>query len=730
MPLRKPPPSPSLLSPSAYDDDVRSLRSLSDQDSDSEDDELVKGSRTTLELSQHDRTVLEEEEERERLLVKKTSTHGLRRIFGHENASSVRIGRQERRRQRRLQRRADRIQRMDDKGEEEGLMFEMEEGTFHDDASSESSAGSSDLVHVTVDSRAYKSSRSSWCWKIALLSLSIIVLFLILFLGAYKESSGFRSSRRQPTILSNGTSLFLPTTILISLDGFRADFLNRGLTPTLNSFIANGVSPSYMLPSFPSVTFPNHFTLVTGLHPESHGIVGNTFWDPALGEEFYYTDPLRSMQPKWWTAEPLWVTAEKQGVRTAIHMWPGSEAHIGKIEPTYLDKYNGKEDLIIKANRVISFLDLPGDEEVDDLPSTTDTRPQLIAAYVPNVDADGHTFGPNSTEIRHTIAQVDQMLANIFQGLHDRNLTDIVNVVIVSDHGMATTSTDRLVQLEDLINIDLVERLDGWPLRGIRPKRPEDLETLKQQLAESSKPYRDSIEVYTRETMPDRYHFSQNDRIAPLWVIPKTGWAIVERANFDVKEAKKNNKVYHPRGLHGYDHEHPLMRSIFVARGPKFPHNPNSRVKNFRKSQSTTNIAVGSQLKECTPENIEVYNIVCDSLEIEPHPNNGTLRLPLNPMGLHSPEDSPGAETLDDPPISTSTSPSNVAITSKPQNDAPSRPPVTTSAAAPDSTPTPKAGEQDGDTSPKSSPSLWDKLLDKIERLKNWAQGLLESVDG
>ncbi|KKZ67479.1 ectonucleotide pyrophosphatase/phosphodiesterase family member 1/3 [[Emmonsia] crescens] len=707
MPLRKAPPSPSLLSPSAYDDDVVSLRSLSDQDSDSEDDELIKGSRTTLELSQHDRTVLEEEEERERLLVKKRPTDGLRRIFGHENGSSVRIGKRERRRQRRLQRRAERIKRMGDKGEEEGLMFEMEEGTFHDDASSQSSGTSSDLVHVTSDSRNYKSSRSSFCWKVVLLSTGIVVLFLILFLGAYKESGGFRSSRRHRTILSNGTSLFAPTTILISLDGFRSDFLNRGLTPTLNSFIANGISPDYMLPSFPSVTFPNHFTLVTGLHPESHGIVGNTFWDPVLKEEFYYTDPARSMQPKWWTAEPLWVTAEKQGVRTAIHMWPGSEAHIAPVEPTYLDKFNAKEDLVHKANRVLSFLDLPGDEEAEDLPSDTDRRPQLIAAYVPNVDTDGHKFGPNSTEIRNTIAQVDRMLANIFQGLHDRNLTEVVNIVIVSDHGMATTSTDRLVQLEDLIDIELVDRLDGWPLRGIRPKRPEDLDTLKQQLAESSKAYHDSIEVYTRETMPDRYHFSNNERIAPLWVIPKTGWAIVERTSFDVKEAKKNNEVYHPRGLHGYDHEHPLMRSIFVARGPKFPHNPNSRLKNF--------------------QNIEVYNIVCDSLEIEPHPNNGTLRLPLNPIGFHSAENFPGAETPDDPPISTSAS--NAVITSKPQIDSPNQPSVTMSSPnAPDSTSTSENDGQSSDTS-KGSSSLWDKFLDRIEWLKDWAQGLLESDD-
>jgi predicted AlkP superfamily pyrophosphatase or phosphodiesterase len=105
--------------------------------------------------------------------------------------------------------------------------------------------------------------------------------------------------------LYNGTHIFKPTTILISLDGFRADFLNRGLTPTLQSFIEQGVAPEYMMPSFPSVTFPNHFTLATGLYPESHGIVGNTFWDPVIEKEFYYTDPARSMTPEWWNAEPV-----------------------------------------------------------------------------------------------------------------------------------------------------------------------------------------------------------------------------------------------------------------------------------------------------------------------------------------------------------------------------------------------------------------------------------------
>lgn len=175
------------------------------------------------------------------------------------------------------------------------------------------------------------------------------------------------------------------------------------------------------------------------------------------------------------------------------------------------------------------------------------------------------------------------MLDQLFHGLEKRNLTGIVNVIIVSDHGMATTDVSRMIQIEDLIDIDKVEHLDGWPLVGIRPKNPDDLQLLYKQAAEKGKS-NPNFDVYLRdENMPERYHFSNNKRIAPLWIIPKTGWAIVPRDEFNIAEAKANNEVYHPRGLHGYDHEHPLMRAIFVARGPAFPHQPHSKVEVFRK---------------------------------------------------------------------------------------------------------------------------------------------------
>lgn len=426
--------------------------------------------------------------------------------------------------------------------------------------------------------------------------------------------------------MSNGTSTFLPTTILISLDGFRADFLYRNLTPTLNSFVQSGISPRYMNPSFPSLTFPNHFTLVTGLHPESHGIVGNTFWDPESEMEFYYTDPARSMQSEWWQAEPVWETAELAGIRSAVHMWPGSEAHIDGVEPTYVDKYNGDELLENKVDRILGLLDLPGSQDIGAMEDQP--RPQLIAAYVPNVDHYGHLYGPNSTEIRATISSVDSMLGDLFAGIDERNMTDIVNIIVVSDHGMATTSIHRMAQLEDLIDTSLIEHIDGWPLYGLRPKdpSPETLEELYKTLTTKSAlpEYEGAFNVYLRDrNMPERYNFVANPRIAPLWIVPNVGWAVVTRDEFDVADGLHRELVYHPRGLHGYDHQHPLMRAIFVARGPAFPHTPGSRVAEF--------------------QNTEVYNIVCDSLGIVPKPNNGTLRLPLKPVGMHDsmPEELP-----------------------------------------------------------------------------------------
>lgn len=580
---RQEPEKDALLSRKSYDADAFDVDGDNEPVSDDEEGSLTD--RTSGDINREDLEVMEDDYEAEDVSHTSGPAKGgrLRGLFskGYAKVDNDQIPLQEKRSQkeRRASRRhRERLKRGETDSE---LVYDMEEGG---EASQSPSRDSSevDLRRLRVIQGDKPAKRKNGFKRVAL-HASIIAFFLLLLFGAYKATKSNKDAQKKvglPLTLSNGTSLFAPTTILISLDGFRADFLQRGLTPTLNRFIQEGISPLYMLPSFPSVTFPNHYTMVTGLYPESHGIVGNTFWDPEERDEFYYTHPQKALQGKWWGGEPVWLTAELQGVRTAIHMWPGSEAHIGDVPPAHVDKFNGEEALSSKVDRILGLLDLPG----PDSPHAEDSnpRPQLIAAYVPNVDADGHEYGPNSTEIRQTIRNADEMLAEIFQGIQERNLTDIVNVIVVSDHGMATTSTDRTVQLEDLLDINDIEHTDGWPLYGIRPKDPENLQNMYDHLKETTadKPH---LHVYLRDKdMPERYHFSNNPRIAPLWIVPDAGWAIAPKAEFDVEKAKKEGLDYHPRGLHGYDYENSLMRAIFVARGPAFPHPAGSRMDKFR----------------------------------------------------------------------------------------------------------------------------------------------------
>ncbi|KAK3059179.1 hypothetical protein LTR09_000745 [Extremus antarcticus] len=592
-----------------------------DQPDDSESDDGERAARPSEDVRRHDRETMTAEDEAERLI-------------GGGPTEESRMGKSYRGDG--AQRKKKRRRRDGRSGEEEKreLMYEMEEGGPRNSSAESVTSSSEGDMQRLGEVQARRPSRAKRWTTLSVIHIFIVAAFLALLYGAYRATTGTKISNDTSTTaptLSNGTHTFAPTTILLSLDGFRADFLDRGITPTLNGFIRSGVSPRYMQPAFPSLTFPNHFTLVTGLHPESHGIVGNTFWDPDTKKEFYYTDPARSMTPEWWNAEPIWVSAEKQGVRSAIHMWPGSEAHIAGIEP----EFNADERLDRKVQRVLHWLDMPSDQDVRNsgIERVKERRPQLIAAYVPNVDADGHKYGPNSTYIRSTIAEVDGMLASLFNGIADRNLTNVINIVVVSDHGMATTATSRLVQLEDVVDTSLIEHTDGWPLYGLRPFDTSDaqLTNLYNQLVAKSKlpKYQDAFDVYLRDkNMPAKYHFSANQRIAPLWIIPRAGWAIVKKHEFDIVAAKQTNDVYHPRGLHGYDHEHPLMRAIFVARGPAFPHSGGSRVKEF--------------------QNTEVYNIVCDSLAMEPKQNNGTIRLPFATEGKHDFDAKP--DEIYDPP--------------------------------------------------------------------------------
>lgn len=723
-----------LLSNDQYDDDAPDVDASTrrpGEDEHEDDDDSLDG-RTIRNSAEYDHEVFEDDYEGQGTGTRQGGPAG-----GRKDYTSLKADSRDETHNIRKARRADRKfrKRRRREGESE-LVYEMEEGgprgsSEEDERKSIDSMAEADLK-LLGDTTTRKSGRRKTKIKLALHG-GVLVLFLLFVWLAYNATRSTKASSLALQVISNGTALFAPTTIIISLDGFRADFLQRDLTPTLNGFIATGISPRWMLPSFPSVTFPNHYTMATGMYPEAHGIVGNTFWDPDMQDEFYYTNNSIAHNPKWWGGEPFWVTAEKQGIRSAIHMWPGSEAHIGGIEPSNVDVYDGGEELESKVNKILRYLDLPGQEhEGFAAMANHEQRAQLIAAYVPVVDRDGHNYGPNSTEINETISKVDNMLALLFNRIQERNLTHIVNVIITSDHGMATTDVTRMLQFDDLLDVSKIQHIDGWPLYGLRPTDPNDLASLHQQLLESTKD-NPNVEVYLRdEDMPERYHFSNNQRIAPLWLVPKAGWAIVTKEEFDIEDALKTGAVYHPRGLHGYDHEHPLMRAIFVAHGPAFPHTPGSRMEVFRKCHSCHNHEPEADL---SIENTEVYNILCDSLGLTPAPNNGTLRLPLKPTGLHSDADTIQAEIPSDPPIHSLTNSSMPAPASPTLADV--------SANGTDimaSTTLPWAGastdpadgekeEEDGDGKKLRIGKIWQWLTDKVNGVKEWAHGLFHGDD-
>lgn len=430
----------------------------------------------------------------------------------------------------------------------------------------------------------------------ALVGLLVAVIVLSVLLG----KRGSKSTVPSKAVLSNGTDMFYPTTIFISLDGFHPHYISEKLTPTLHNLLLNGYGAPYMIPSFPSSTFPNHWTMATGLYPQYHGIVGNRFYDPVLEREFINVIPKKSLDPVFWGGEPIWSTAELQGVKSAIHMFPGSEVVFPKGNPSEMDRYNGTELLEIKTERVLGWLDRPFEQ-----------RPELIVAYVPNVDSKGHANGIKGEELEKELTYVDEFVGSILQGVEDRNATDIINVVIVSDHGMSPTSNDRLVYLDEIVNVTKIQHIDGWPLFGLRPFPEYTVEELNEEL-KSTFIEDNGYKFYLREDLPEDWHFGGDptnvnhdfyERVAPIWVIPDIGFSITTHDDMDRK-----NGEYRPKGVHGYDNKEVLMRAIFLGSGPYFK----------------GKISKEKPYKVNPFENVEVYGILCDMLNLNPAENNGT----------------------------------------------------------------------------------------------------------
>ncbi|KAI7871483.1 alkaline-phosphatase-like protein [Spinellus fusiger] len=356
-----------------------------------------------------------------------------------------------------------------------------------------------------------------------------------------------------------------------------------------------------MHPSFPSSTFPNHWTLATGLYPEAHGIVGNTFYDPVLKEEFMYNKEEVTNKTQWWGGEPIWVTAALQGLRTAVDMWPGSTASVHHVRSNFLVKFNETVSPHEKMDTVLKWIDKP-----------TEERPQLIAVYVPQVDTVGHKNGPVSLEMNSTIIEVDTAIGYLIKGLEDRNIDTHIHVVIMSDHGMTSTGASKRIYYDDILSPTVLSSLrepEASPLLNLRPSTNISSDSLLKSVYHELKNYTQHVanphfKVYLKEEVPMRYHYRASQRIAPIVAIPDPGYLF--SLHEDINRSKQH-EVFRTVGSHGYDNLFPDMRAIFLAQGPKI-------LRRYGR---------GSVIAPFF--NTEVYEFITDLLNIPSAPNNGTL---------------------------------------------------------------------------------------------------------
>jgi predicted AlkP superfamily pyrophosphatase or phosphodiesterase len=338
--------------------------------------------------------------------------------------------------------------------------------------------------------------------------------------------------------------------LLISIDGYRTDYIERGLSPTLASLAKQGVrAADGMQPSFPSLTFPNHYTIVTGLRPDHHGIINNTMSDPVLGK-FSLSKREAVSNGQWWAeATPLWETAQAHGLKTATMFWPGSEADIHGEHPDFWKPYDGKVTPDQRVDQVLAWLDQPAAE-----------RPTFLTLYFDAVDHAGHDFGPDSPQVNQAIVETDAALARLVKGLQQRGLLDRINMIVLADHGMASAPMRNAVVLDKLIPIEHVDLVSVGVLAGLNPKPGYDFAPVEAQL---EKPQQ-HMTCWNKSNVPPRFAYGSNPRVPQLLCLADVGWRI---STSDYLAKKKNKPT---QGDHGYDNAAPQMQALFVAHGPAF----------------------------------------------------------------------------------------------------------------------------------------------------------------
>jgi alkaline phosphatase D len=364
--------------------------------------------------------------------------------------------------------------------------------------------------------------------------------------------------------------------VLISLDGFRYDYPRRYGSPFLLKMGVKGASaPMGMVPAYPSLTFPNHISIVTGLYPEHHGIVANSFWDPAREQTYVYTQTKSNSDGSWYSGTPLWVLAEQQGMRSACLFWPGSEAEIQGKRPSYYLHFDEKLDDEKRVDQVVSWLKLPAE-----------LRPHFITLYFSNVDHAGHNYGPDSDEVRAAVHHLDGMVGDLQTKIAKLHLP--VDIIVVADHGMVKLE-GKPVMLSDFADLSEFHSVGSF----LYAKPDADVQETYEEFLSHPDP---RFKVYRQGKVPAGLHFDGNPREGDPIIVPTGPFEI--RANSSSEAEGKHV------GAHGFNSRTmPEMKAIFFATGP--------------------DVRSGVQLKPF--ENVNIYPFIAEILGLEPPEVDGKL---------------------------------------------------------------------------------------------------------
>ncbi|KAL6039088.1 hypothetical protein STEG23_023352, partial [Scotinomys teguina] len=377
----------------------------------------------------------------------------------------------------------------------------------------------------------------------------------------------------------------LPPVILFSMDGFRAEYLQTWstLVPNINKLKTCGIHSKYMRAMYPTKTFPNHYTIVTGLYPESHGIIDNNMYDVYFNKNFSLSSEEKN-NPAWWSGQPIWLTAIYQGLKAAAYYWPGSDVAINGSFPTMYRNYSSSVPYERRISTLLKWLDLPKAE-----------RPSFYTLYVEEPDSAGHKTGPVSAGVIKALQLVDDAFGMLMEGLKQRNLHNCVNIILLADHGMDQTYCDKVEYMTDYfpqINFYMYQ----GPAPRIRTRNiPQDFFTFNSEEIIRNLSCRKPIQhfkPYLTPDLPKRLHYAKNVRIDKAHLLVDRQWLAM----------RTQSSSSCGGGTHGYNNEFKSMEAIFLAHGPSFKEN--TEIEPF--------------------ENIEVYNLLCDLLRIQPAPNNGT----------------------------------------------------------------------------------------------------------